>query len=373
MTTRSVVDYNNLAGNKRPCTIAGLAGLGDDLETLNLLRVNSDGEILISGTLNQGPVQFDLNGTDVDVAFDESTAANNRPLPTFLVNGISGAAYQGATSANQVIEIALLHNLTGSAGGGATSANQVIEIAELSAATASLASIDTKTVQGALNYGVATGAIRTAAQIGNAAGVADFNAGAAGAQTLRVVQASDSPLPTGSATSANQVIEIATLQSITGSQAVIVAELSAATGSLSSIDTKLVQQALNYGAATGAVRVAAQIGNASAVADFNAGTAGAQTLRVSANITRNGTELSYGSGTIDANTQRVVLPTDQATINVMPQNVIVTTAYGYVSAGYTSTTDTYIYKATAGGGTLQTVTITYADSTKQNISTIERS
>jgi hypothetical protein len=53
--------------------------------------------------------------------------------------------------------------------------------------------------------------------------------------------------------------------------------------SLGNIDTKLVQLALNYGVATGALRVAAQIGNASAVADFNTGATGAQTLRTVAN------------------------------------------------------------------------------------------
>lgn len=41
------------------------------------------------------------------------------------------------------------------------------------------------------NFGSATGAIRTAAQVGNAAGAADFNAGTTSAQTLRTVLASD--------------------------------------------------------------------------------------------------------------------------------------------------------------------------------------
>jgi len=41
------------------------------------------------------------------------------------------------------------------------------------------------------DFGVSTGALRVASQLGNAAGAADFNAGNAGAQTLRVVVASD--------------------------------------------------------------------------------------------------------------------------------------------------------------------------------------
>ena len=65
----------------------------------------------------------------------------------------------------------------------------------------------------------------------------------------------------------------------------------------------------NYGAATGAVRTASQIGNATGGADFNSGADSAQTLRVSANLKRNGTELSYNSGAADANTLRTVLST----------------------------------------------------------------
>lgn len=49
---------------------------------------------------------------------------------------------------------------------------------------------------GALNYGLASEAQRTAAQIGNATGVADFGAGNSSAQTLRAVIATDqAPVP----------------------------------------------------------------------------------------------------------------------------------------------------------------------------------
>jgi len=54
---------------------------------------------------------------------------------------------------------------------------------------ATLAQLDGKVAN---NYGVATGAVRTAAQIGNAGGVADFDEGAASSQTLRVVLANES-------------------------------------------------------------------------------------------------------------------------------------------------------------------------------------
>lgn len=85
----------------------------------------------------------------------------------------------------------------------------------------SLSSIDGKLVD---NFGVATTALRTASQLGNATGSADFNAGTTSAQTLRVVLPTDQTaipssqsgtwninnisgtisLPTGAATSASQ-------------------------------------------------------------------------------------------------------------------------------------------------------------------------
>ena len=65
----------------------------------------------------------------------------------------------------------------------------------------------------------------------------------------------------------------------------------------------------DYGLPAGAVRTAAQIGNATGVADFNVGADGAQTLRVSANIKRSSNELSYNTGVADDNTLRQVLAT----------------------------------------------------------------
>lgn len=75
---------------------------------------------------------------------------------------------------------------------------------------------------------------------------------------------------------------------------------------LSALNAKVAN---DYGAAAGAVRSAAQIGNATGAADFGVGADGAQTLRVSANLKRNGNELAYNSGAADANTLRSVLAT----------------------------------------------------------------
>lgn len=75
----------------------------------------------------------------------------------------------------------------------------------------------------------------------------------------------------------------------------------ASESTLSTLNTKVNN---DYGASSGAVRTASQLGNTTGAANFNAGATGAQTLRTSANITRNGTELSYNLGTSDANTLR---------------------------------------------------------------------
>lgn len=75
---------------------------------------------------------------------------------------------------------------------------------------------------------------------------------------------------------------------------------------LSALNNKVAN---DYGAASGAVRSASQIGNATGQADFNSGADSAQTLRVSANLKRAGNELSYNAGAADANTQRVAVAT----------------------------------------------------------------
>lgn len=239
--------------------------------------------------------------------------------------------------------------------GAATSANQVTEIASLS-------SIDGKLND---NYGVSTGALRTASQIGNTTGAANFGAGTTGAQTLRVVLPTDQTaipstqsgtwninnvtgtvsLPTGASTAANQATEIASLASIDGklnslgqktsaaSVPVVIASdqstipVSAASlplptgaateATLSSLNGKVND---NYGVATGAVRTAAQVGNTTGQADFNAGTTSAQTLRV-------------------------VLPTDQSSI---PVKAATPTAGTVTQAAIT--VGTSAVRATVSGG-----------------------
>lgn len=167
------------------------------------------------------------------------------------------------------------------------------------------------------NYGaVGADTLRTAAQIGNATGAAAFGTGTRSAQTLRVTVATDDvvpvsqsgswtvaatqsgswtidavqsgtwninnitgtvSLPTGAATAANQATEITSLSNIDTNTST-----TATNTGTTATNTGLINGKLNadYGASSGAIRTAAQVGNASGVADFGTGTAGAQTLRV---------------------------------------------------------------------------------------------
>lgn len=95
------------------------------------------------------------------------------------------------------------------------------------------------------NYGVATGAVRTASQIGNAAGVADFGAGNVTAQTLRVQPSNDAVM------------------------------------AILSSNYTVYGEGFGGGPGPGTVMLstASHIGNSTGAADFNSGAAGAQTLR----------------------------------------------------------------------------------------------
>lgn len=170
------------------------------------------------------------------------------------------------------------------------------------------------------NYGaVGSSTLRTASQIGNSSGAADFGSGTRSAQTLRVTVATDDvvpvsqsgtwttgrtwtlsnstdsvnavqsgtwninnitgtvSLPTGAATAANQATQITSLSNIDTNTST-----TATNTGTTATNTGLINGKLNadYGASSGAIRTAAQVGNASGVADFGTGTAGAQTLRV---------------------------------------------------------------------------------------------
>lgn len=108
---------------------------------------------------SSGPIEFMLDSVATRVEEDTGTPANSIPLPIKALDS-SGIEVDFATETTQAsidATIALIYALFN------------------------------------LNFGASTGAIRSASQIGNATGAADFNSGNVGAQTLRVVLATDQP------------------------------------------------------------------------------------------------------------------------------------------------------------------------------------
>lgn len=171
--------------------------------------------------------------------------------PAINVNTASVTDFGASTAAGRVA--ALLGNVTGIAdfGSGAIGA-QTLRVGLASdqlstlATETTLGALNTKVPTLALNYGVATAALRVASQLGNASGIADFGSGVIGAQTLRVGLASD---------------QLSTLATET---------------TLAALNTKVT---LDYGAATAGIRTASQLGNATGALTYNSGAADAQTLR----------------------------------------------------------------------------------------------
>lgn len=141
-------------------------------------RITPSGALLVDNSASTQPV----SGT---VTVQQATGTN---LHAVVDSGTVAATQSGTWNINDISGTISLPT------GAATSANQ-------STANSSLSSIDGKL---ASNYGVATGALRTASQVGNASGVADFGAGTTSSQTLRVVLPTDqSSIPVVTSGAAN--------------------------------------------------------------------------------------------------------------------------------------------------------------------------
>jgi hypothetical protein len=163
------------------------------------------------------------------------------------------------------------------------------------------------------NYGaVGANTLRTAAQIGNATGAANFGAGTTTAQTLRVVLPTDQtaiPVTQSGAWTVTQGTSpwvtkdqsdgpvtpgaVASFSSLIGGQYnAALPTLTDGQQSAIQIDSsgRLLVSTVsgddhNYGVVGATtLRTAAQIGNSTGAADFNNGATGAQTLRVAANL-----------------------------------------------------------------------------------------
>jgi hypothetical protein len=106
------------------------------------------------------------------------------------------------------------------------------------------------------NYGSAASALRVAAQIGNASAVADFGTGASSAQTLRVVNASDSPAPKGRSYADSSSLNYGSTSVTTGAWVQLIASSAATINALTIFSGCGETIELGTGAAASETRVA---------------------------------------------------------------------------------------------------------------------
>lgn len=172
------------------------------------------------------------------------------------------------------------------------------------------------------DYGSSAGAIRTASQIGNTTGQADFNSGITTTQTLRVVLPTDQTAIPVTQSGVWTTGRTWTLSS--GTDSVSVTGTIAVTQSTSPwiiSGTVLVSNLpttvdTNYGVVgVNTIRTASQIGNSTGQADFNAGITSAQTLRVvlptdqtSIPVTQSGTWTTGRTWTLSSGTDSISIP-----------------------------------------------------------------
>jgi len=287
---------------------------GDELE------INADGSINVNAS--QSGIWTTGRTWTLDSGTDSVSAVQSGVWNINDISGIISLPTGASTSANQLTEI-----------GHLSSIDTDIDVAlSTRASEVTLSTLNNKVTN---DYGASSGAVRTASQIGNTTGTADFNAGVTSTQTLRTtsnitrngtelsynIGTPDANTLRVASILANSLGQIDYNHGTVGAQTIRVAavisnettdaDFNAGTTSSTTLRTTSnitrngTELNYNYGTVgADTLRSASQIGNATGAADFNAGSTGAQTVRTSSNITRNGTELSYNIGASDANTLR---------------------------------------------------------------------
>jgi hypothetical protein len=261
------------------------------------------------------PVKYNLDGVNTTVAEDTSNAANNRPLPAaqfFIKNGVRVPVKEDSNPANSNPLPVKLVGLTGDV--NITAGDLNISTSALNDSMAIGDPVTNNKAKVALNNDATTYALKVKDDDANALLTTidgDLNAIKTSVELIDDAVNTDG----SSAGSAGLAIggvdgngDFQQLKVNTSGELVVNVSTSglATETTLSAINNKVSN---DYGAATGAIRTASQIGNATGAADFDAGADSAQTLRVSANLKRAGNELSYDSGASDSNTLRTVLAT----------------------------------------------------------------
>lgn len=227
-----------------------------------------------------------------------ASSASNQATQITSLSSIDGKLTGVASSANQSTEITSLSSIDTKLTSQATAANQSTGNASLSSIDGKLTNVSTSTLQTAGNGSLSSIDTKLSSQA-TAANQATTNASLSSIDTKLTSQAT-------AANQATQITQLGTLATET---------------TASAINAKLAN---DFGANAGAVRTAAQLGNSTGTADFGSGTTSSQTLRV-------------------------VLPTDQAPVQVKaPVN-----STGSGASGTVSTVTTVTAPANATGFILQ--------------------
>lgn len=281
-------------------------------------RTDDDGTQLVS--VNPSPIAFIKNGSDTQVELDTSTPSNSEPLPVRMLDA-GGNIFDADTLATEATLASILAdtaamdtNLANIAAEDfateTTLASILADTAAMDTNLSSLASEDfaTETTLAALdaridsiielhsgqNFAVVGG-------VTSGSAVRPFQVDTDGQLQVDVVS---NALPTGAATEATLASILADTAAMDTNLASIAAEDFATETTLASIladtanmDSNLTslasedfatettlaafsaKLAADFGASSGSVRTAAQIGNATGAADFGIGAAGSQTLR----------------------------------------------------------------------------------------------
>ncbi len=317
-TTPGTLDFGASAAAGRVAALIGNAS-GANSATNPVLNQLTDGTTAYVGT-KTGQLPTTLGQTTMAASTSVTIASNQSSVP--VTNTPATLDFGASAAAGRVAA------LIGNASGANTAANPVlaelsdgaaayttVKTAQIPAAlgqttmAASLAvtiasnqtAIPVTSTPGTLDYGSSAAAERTAAQIGNATGAADFNFGAPGAQTLRTASmvgvgsaaaSQTNPVPTRlgdgtdyvdttAITAAQKTISTATKTLETsnfnlGWDGTTHREMAVDTSG----NTKIAFTVFGPGNSATAGRVAATLVNGASTVDYDTGLSNIQTIRV---------------------------------------------------------------------------------------------
>lgn len=267
LPTGAATEVTSLAiSGKLPATL-GQTTMANSL-AVTLASDQSSIPVTQSGTWNINNISGTIS-LPTGAATEATSLAISGKLPATLG--------QAAMAASLAVTIASDQSAVPASQSGTWNINNISGTVSLPTGASTEATLLALSNKVANDYGVSTGAVRTASQIGNATGAAAFGSGADSAQTLRVTlstRAESAATPLAVRQSDGTALYNGASESTLNSANT---KLQSIQNSATSIDGKLTS---DFGVSTGAVRVASLVGNATGAAAFGVGASSAQTLRV---------------------------------------------------------------------------------------------